>query len=182
MKKLFSLILLTIFLKNADAQKMYIWCPNKLVASPRTEQLKNIEINLLINDTRILTEKSKNECTSDELTNSLFTLIKATYPSATINKLTDGKKKIEDGKIFIEINITAYYATFTTPMWFAQTGYSVKITDSRNGSKKDYSQDIQKEKKFFNVGGYGTAKNNLNKSYMEANMDLLSLLADKLNN
>jgi len=181
MKKLFLIMLLTFILKNVEAQKMYIWCPDQLKSNPRTEQLKNIEINVLINDTRLITEKSKNKCTTEELTSSLFNIFKATYPSATINRVLDNKKKTESGKIFIEINITAYYATFTSPMWFAQTDFSLKITDFRNSTVKEHSHDIHKEKKFFNVGGFATAKNNLNKTYIEANIELLDFISDKLN-
>lgn len=174
-------MLLTLILKNVEAQKMYIWCPEQLNSTPRTEKLKNLEINILINDTRLITEKSKNKCTTEELTSSVFNIIKATYPSATINKVVDNKKKTESGKIFIEINITAYYATFTSGMWFAQTDFSLKLTDNRNSTSIDYSQDIHKEKKFLNVGGFATAKNNLNKTYLEANIELLDFISDKLN-
>ncbi len=174
-------MLLTLIFSNVEAQKMYIWCPNHLKSAPRTEMLKNIEINVLINDTRLITEKSKNKCTTEELGNSLFNIVKSTYPSATINRVLDNKKKTESGNIFIEMNITAYYATFTSPMWFAQTDFSLKITDFRNSSPKEYSHDIHKEKQFFNVGGFATAKNNLNKTYMEANIELLDFISDKLN-
>ena len=174
----FVMVLASPFTK-AHAQKMYIWCPNELTASPRS-QLRDVEINLLINDTRILTSKIKDKCTPEELTNSLFELIKGTYPSAIINRSVDGKKKNEAGKIFIEIDIAAYYATFTSSMWSAQTNYLVKIADSREGSKAEYSREIQKEKRFFNVGGFATAKNNLNKSYLEANIELFDFISDKL--
>lgn len=66
-------------------------------------------------------------------------------------------------------------------MWYAQTDFSIKITDFRNSTAKEYSQDIHKEKKFFNVAGFATAKNNLNKTYLEANIALLDFLSDKLN-
>ena len=93
MKKIIFLVALTILFKNVDAQKMYIWCPNQLTATPRTGQLKNVEINVLINDNRILTDNSKNKCTSEELLNSLYSLIKTTYPSSNINRIIDGKQK-----------------------------------------------------------------------------------------
>lgn len=182
MKNLFLLILFLITVQITNAQKMYIWCPDELTPSPKAEQLKDITIDLLISDSRILTAKVKNKCTSDELKNSLFELIKKTYPSAKINLITDKKSTSENTNFFIEINITAYYATFTSPMWFAQTDLSIKIKSLKSETATILSKDIHKEKKFFNVFGFATAKNNLNKSYIEANIELLDFISDSLNN
>jgi len=180
LKYLFFLALTFIVFENAQAQKMYIWCPNKLNPNPNTEQLKDIEINVLVKDSRLLTGKIKNKCTSEELTNSVFYLIKESYPNATVNQITIKKNKTTNCKILIEIRITAYYATFTSSMWYAQTDFSVSIIDYRKEISNEYLQDIHKEKKFFNLGGSATAKNNLNKSFIEANIELLDFLSDNL--
>lgn len=181
MKKILLIVLLTLMIFYVKAQKMYIWCPEQLNSTPITEKARDLEIDVSINDTRLITEKSKNKCTTAELTGSIFQIIKMTYPLSTINNVVGNKTKTESGKIFIEINIRAYYATFTSPMWFAQTDYSLKITDNRNSTSKEYSQDIHKESSFFNVGGLATAKNNLNKTYIEANIELIDFITDMLN-
>lgn len=182
MKNLFLLICFLSTVQITNAQKMYIWCPDELTPSPKVEQLKDFTIDVIISDFRILTAKVKNKCTSDELRNSIFELLKKTYPSAKFNLITDKKSIGENTSFFIEINITAYYATFTSPMWFAQTDLSVKIKNLKSEATTIFTKDIHKEKRFFNVGGFATAKNNLNKSYIEANIELLDFISDSLNN
>ncbi len=183
MKKILTLITFTLFLlNNVNAQKMYVWCPKPLNPVADTEQLSGIKVNVLVKDSRLLSGKIKNKCTSEQLVNSLFKLIKAKYPSATISKISSKKNQSENCQVLIEINITAYYATFTSPMWYAQVDYSLKINDYRGEETITHNTDIHKEKKFFNMGGFKTAQNNLNKSYIEANTVLLDFIADKLNN
>jgi len=58
----------------------------------------------------------------------------------------------------------------------------VKISDFRNGSITENSQKIEKESSSFNLMGNATGKKNLNKSYLDANIDLLNFLSEKLNN
>lgn len=180
LKYLIFLALALIAFQNAQGQKMYIWCPDKLNPNPNSEHLKDIQIDVIIEDSRLLTSKIKNKCTSEELSNSVFNLIKESYPNAIINQIMSKNKKSTNTKILIEIKITAYHATFTSPMWFAQTGFSVSISDYRKETPIEYLNDIHKEKKFFNLGGFGTAKNNLNKSFIEANIELFDFLSDNL--
>lgn len=180
LKCLFFLSLTFIMFENSQAQKMYIWCPDKLNPNPHSEQLKDIQIDVIIKDSRLLTSKIKNKCTSEELTNSVFSLIKESYTNTNVNRIMSKNNKSPNSKILIEIKITAYYATFTSPMWFAQTGFSVSLSDYRKESQIEYSKDIHKEKKFFNLGGFATAKNNLNKSFIEANIELFDFISDNL--
>lgn len=181
MKKLLFFLFLILTLSKLEAQKLYIWCPEQINPSQRKEQLKNVEINIIINDTRILTENTKNKCTSEELCNSIFQLLKTTYPSSVFTKVNSFDKNISDNKIYIEISINAYYATFETSTWTAKTKYLVKITDFRKNSKQEYSINIEKESSSMNLFGNATAKKNLNKSYLEANIDLLNFISEKLN-
>ncbi len=169
-----------IVFQNAQAQKMYIWCPDKLNPNTNSEHLKDIEIDVIIEDSRLLTSKIKNKCTSEELCNSVFNLIKESYPNSNVNQIMSKNKKSTNSKILIEIKITAYCATFTSPMWFAQTGFSVNLSDYRKETQIENSKDIHKEKFFFNLGGFATAKNNLNKSFIEANIELFNFLSDNL--
>ena len=181
MKTIILLIFSFLCAYNSEAQKMYIWCPNELNPSINTELLQGVEVNIIINDSRLLTSKVKNKCTSDELTKSVFDLIEDSYPNAKIKEVKSKKEKTKDCAILIEVKITAYYATFTSPMWYAQTDFSVAIYDYRSEELNEYSKDIHKEKKFFNAGGFATAKNNLNKTYIEANIELLDFIADNIN-
>lgn len=94
---------LTLIFKNVEAQKMYIWCPDQLNPVPRTEKFKNIEINILVNDTRLITEKTKNKCITEELTCSIFIIIKKSYPSATIIQVADNKKRLKTERYLLKL-------------------------------------------------------------------------------
>ena len=182
MKKSFFSFLFLLILKVSHAQKMFIWCPQNINPIPKIEQLKDVDIIVSINDSRLLSERIRNKCTSEKLTNSIFTIINKSYPSANIVLASKENTPVKNKSVKIKINISAYYATFTAPMWFAQTAYSIHIADLRNAPVKESETDIRVDKKFWNVNGYSTAKNNLNKSYIEANVELLDFISDKLNN
>jgi len=72
MKKIFLQFILICITINLSAQKMYIWCPEQLNTTQRKEQLKNVQVNIIINDTRVLTDNTKDKCTSEELCISIF--------------------------------------------------------------------------------------------------------------
>ncbi|MBL0126177.1 MAG: hypothetical protein IPP83_01700 [Flavobacteriales bacterium] len=175
----FTAVLLFGYTLEAEAQKMYMWCPDELKATPRTDQLRDVEINLMVTDARIVSEKVRDKCSSQELIDGVVRLIKGAYPAARITVLPEGERRAEEGKVMLEVRITSYHATFTSPSWFAMAGFSVKLVDHR-GEQRENSRDISKEKKFFNAGGFATAKNNLNKAYVEACIELLDFISDEL--
>ena len=58
MKKLIGLTFFMFFLSaSLSAQKMYVWCQKDQTPTPRKGFLENREIDLVIFDTRIMTEK-----------------------------------------------------------------------------------------------------------------------------
>lgn len=157
--------------------------------------LENEEIDIVIFDARLLTEKSKVECTPEETTKALSDFIKNSYPSAKLN-LIDSKEYFKDPKpnrITIKIGIAAYHAAFGADIkvgigsigdkfvwgvipegkWNAATGYNAIIYDYRENKELKVIKEIAKVASKPNMGGYITAKNILNTTYMEANQDLL---------
>jgi len=195
MKKILGLtILIVIFSHNAFSQKLYVWCQKEQIPTPRKGFLADKEIDLVVFDGRIMTPKSKIECSSDSIINSLARLIKNTYPSAKINVLSgeDYYKNPKDSIVTIKIAISAYHAAFGADVkvgignvggefswgaipegkWNAVTGYSVKIYDYSNGDKVKRNKDIGKIASRPNTGGYRTAKNILNSTYIEANQEM----------
>lgn len=179
MKQLVFLSFFFLTAIAAPAQKMYVWCPQKISTIPKYNALNNQEISIQLNDNRVLSDKIKDKCSSEEILQGIYNLVRNTYPNAKISRGTGERGKAEEGKIYLEINLTAYYATFTAGVWYATTGYSLKLIDFRK-SKLEFSENIEKQKKSFNVGGMSTAKNNLNKSYIEANTALLDFIFTKL--
>lgn len=198
---IFILLFLILF-QNSYSQKLYVWCQKEQITVPRIEFLADSEIDLVIFDGRILTKNSRIECDSQTTMNSLSELIKLTYPSARINLLETNKyfKNAEKNKITIKIMISAYHAAFGADVkvgignvagqfswgifpegkWNATTGYSIRIYDYKNNDENKFSKEIGKIVSRPNTGGYRTAKNILNDSYIQANQELFSFIDNSL--
>ncbi|OBX25266.1 hypothetical protein LX77_02960 [Gelidibacter algens] len=203
MKKTIGLFILAFIIsQNSHSQKLYIWCQKDQIPTPRSEFLADSDIDLVIFDGRIMTSNSKIECTSQTIKNNLSELIRLTYPSAQINLLETDKyfENAKKNKITIKITISAYHAAFGGDVklgigsvggqfswgifpegkWNATTGYSIKIYDYRDINDNKFSKEIGKIVSRPNTGGYRTAKNILNNSYIEANQELFSFIDNSL--
>ncbi len=199
MKKIIGLTFLMIILSsNIYSQKLYVWCQKEQIPSPRNGFLTDKEIDLVIFDSRTMTEKSKIECTSQEVINSLIDIVEKTYPSANFKILESDQfyQNPKPNKLTIKIAISAYQAAFGADVkvgigsvggnfawgifpegkWNAAAGYSVLIYDYTNGEEKKVTEEIGKVASRPNTGGYRTAKNILNKAYIEANQELFSFI------
>jgi len=187
---------------NLIAQKLYVWCPKEQLLTPRQGFLEKDTVDLVIFDGRILTEKSKIECTSENTVFQLGEFIKKTYPSAIMNILNSSLyyKDPVKNRITIKIGISAYHAAFGADVkvgigivggnfsygmfpegkWNAVTAYTVKIYDTRNNLETKKTKDIYKIASRPNTGGYKTAKNILNTTYLEANKEMLFFIDETL--
>lgn len=195
MKKIAIIISMLALTSNSFGQKLYVWCPKEQLASPRQGFLQNDTIDLAIFDGRILTEKSKVECTSANTIVELQKMLKQNYPSAFFNALStnDYYKDPKPNRITFKIGISAYHAAFGSDIkvgigsvggnfsygvipegkWNGMTAYSVKIYDYRNNREIKKTKDISKISSKPNMWGYKTAKDCLNISYVEANQEML---------
>jgi len=189
------IIALLLITSNLFAQKLYVWCPAEQIPNPRQGFLEKETIDLVIFDGRLLTKNSKIGCTSEKTIAKLTEYIKHTYPSAVINVLTSDQyyKDPVINRITIKIGISAYhaafgaeikggigsvggnfsYAIFPEGKWNALTAYAIKIYDYRNGQEIKKTKDIYKTASKPNIGGYKSAKNILNTTYMEVNQEML---------
>ncbi|MDK2978827.1 MAG: hypothetical protein PWP52_1541 [Bacteroidales bacterium] len=202
MKTKILLIALLLTTSSLFAQKLYVWCPKDQIPTPRQGFLEKDTIDLIVFDGRILTEKSKIECTPENIISLLAEFIKMTYPSAIVNVLNSNLyyKNPVKNRITIKIGISAYHAAFGADVkvgigsvggnfsfgvipegkWNAVTAYAVKIYDYRNSSDLKKTKDIYKIASKPNMGGYITAKNILNTTYIEANKELLFFIDEAL--
>jgi hypothetical protein len=198
------LLIITFILITGSsfAQKLYVWCPKEQIATPRQGFLEKDTIDLVVFDGRILTPESRVECTSEETINELTDFIRRTYPSTTINILNSNQYYNDpaNSRITIKIGISAYHAAFGVDVkvgigsvggnfsygvfpegkWNAITAYAVKIYDYRNNNEIKKVKDIVKTASRPNTGGYRTAKNILNSSYIEANQEMLFFIDETL--
>jgi hypothetical protein len=177
---------------------MYVWCQKDQNPTPRSGFLENKKIDLVIFDSRILTEKSNIKCEGETIINNLVSLIKMTYPSANFNVLESEKyyQNPQENRVTIKIAISAYHAAFGADVkvgigstggefswgifpegkWNSVTGYSIMIYDYSNGEKIKKTVEIGKVASRPNTGGYRTAKNILNTAYLEANQELFGFI------
>lgn len=195
-------LVLIMIASNLFAQKLYVWCPKSQIPTQRKGFLDKDTIDLVVFDGRILTEKSKVECTSENTILQQTDFIKMAYPSTVINVLASNfyyKDPIKN-RITIKIGISAYHAAFGADVkvgigsvggkltygafpegkWNAITAYAVKIYDFRNNAELKKTKDIYKIASKSNMGGYITAKNILNATYIEANQELLFFIDETL--
>ena len=193
--KTLLIIVLLLTTSSLFAQKLYIWCPEDQIPTPRQGFLEKDTIDLVVFDGRILTAKSRIECTPENTISQLTEFIKMSYPSAIVN-VTNTNLYYKDplnNRITIKIGISAYHAAFGADVkigigsvggnfsygifpegkWNAITAYAVKLYDYRNNSDLKKTKDIYKIASKPNMGGYKTAKNILNTTYIEANQELL---------
>lgn len=202
MKAKLTLIFLLLISGNLIAQKMYVWCPKEQLLTPRQGFLEKDTVDLVIFDGRILTDKSKIECTSENTIFQLGEFIKKTYPSAIMNTLNSSfyYKDPLKNRITIKIGISAYHAAFGADVkvgigivggnfsyglfpegkWNAVTAYAVKIYDNRSNLEIKKTKDIYKIASRPNTGGYKTAKNILNTTFIEANQEMLFFIDETL--
>jgi hypothetical protein len=195
MKKITLIISLLALASNSFGQKLYVWCPEEQLAAPRQGFLQNDTIDLVIFDGRILTKKSKVECTSENTIKAIGEIIKQNYPSAFINFIStnDFYKESKLNRITIKISIIAYHAGFGSDIkvgigsfggsfsygvipegkWNGITAYSIKVYDKRNNGEIKITKEISKTSSKSNLWGFRTAKDCLNLSYMEANQEML---------
>lgn len=195
MRTKLALIILLFTSYNLFAQKLYVWCPKEQVPTPRQGFLEKDTIDLIIFDGRILTKNSMVDCTSENTILNLSNFIKATYPSALISFRNSDLyyKDPLKNRITIKIGISAYHAAFGADVkigigsvggnfsfgvfpegkWNAITAYALKIYDYRNNSEVKKVKDISKTGSKPNLGGYISAKNILNTTYIEANQEML---------
>jgi len=200
MRKFIIIISVLALISNSFAQKLYVWCPAEQLASPRRGLLQNDTIDLVLFDGRILTDKSKVECTAENTIVELQKILKQNYPSALFNMLStsDYYKDPNPKRITFKIGILAYHAAFGSDVkigigsmggnfsygafpegkWNGITAYSVKIYDYRNNLEIKKIKDISKIASKPNMWGYKSAKDCLNTSYMEANQELLFFIDD----
>lgn len=201
--KIRLLVILSVLITNVSfAQKLYIWCPEELTTTPRQGFLDKNTIDLAVFDGRILTPKSRVKCTPENTIKQFTEYIKRSYPSAIINTLSADQyynNPVTD-RITIKISISAYhaafgadvklgignvngnfsYAVFPEGKWNAITSYAVKIYDYRKGKEIKKTKEIYKTASKPNIGGYLTAKNILNTTYLEATQELLLFIDDTL--
>lgn len=96
------------------AQKLYVWKPKKQQVSVRPFYQKTDTIDVIIFDGRIINEKSKVECTSEEVINEFQDIFRQAYSNATliIHNSKDYYKKAYPNHLTIKVGIAAYHAGF----------------------------------------------------------------------
>ena len=203
MKKRYLLLILCLLCSvTTFSQKLYVWCPEDQNINQREYFLENETVAVVVFDSRTIPDKSKIECTRENVLKSIQENIKKAYPSAVINQLDDSEfhKKSEDGSVTIKIDISAYHAGFGKDInvaigsvggefsfgfipkgkWNALTRLNVTIFDNRNDSKQKYSDEIMEIESKSNMLGYKSAKDCLKVTYATVIQRMLSFIDKSL--
>lgn len=166
--KLGVVALLLTLSNNTYSQKDYVWCPDEVSVAADPTTFQNKRVTLVVHDSRVLSTKGKQKCTSREIQEAVASVVRSSCPNAVF---VDDSSEVK-----IEIWIKSYSAIFTSPVWYAKTAVSVRVDV---GGKIGEVRDFQVDNKFFNVGGFTTAKNNLNKSYKSVVSELIAYILTK---
>jgi len=200
MKNLLLIIFLLIGYAT-KAQKIYVWCPENYQVKPRIDLRKNDTINVVFFDGRSIPPKNKIECSSEQIIQTLFSQLKATYPAAILVQRPESdyyKKNLARQSVLIKIGIAAYHAGFGTDIsggigmvgghfstmvfpkgqWNAITSYYVQIFVGDKTTTKEISNVSSKS----NMWGYKSARNALNECYNKSTGELLFFLDEQLSN
>jgi hypothetical protein len=199
--KNFLLITFLLIGLTSRAQKIYVWCPENYHVKPRIDLRKNDTISVIFFDGRSVPPKNKIECSSEQITQTLFSQLKAAYPSVILVLRPESdyyKKNVDSKSILIKIGIAAYHAGFGTDIssaigmvgghfstmvfpkgqWNAITSYYVQIFAVGKISTKEISNVSSKS----NMLGYKSAKNALNECYNKSTGELLFFVDEQLSN
>ncbi|MBL1408811.1 hypothetical protein [Sphingobacterium faecale] len=185
-------LLLLILIANvsfSNAQKLYVWCPEYVQAPPRSDISSLDTVKVAFFDARILNEKSKIECTSETLIESIFEQIKQVYPNIYFVKDNSLYRSKESKGTLLKIGISAYHAGFGTDisagigivggnlstmiipkgMWNASTIFYTEIIKNST-SNQEMISNIGSQS---NIWGYKSARKALNESYIKSLQQLL---------
>jgi hypothetical protein len=165
---------------SAVGQKQYMWCPDEVTPSPRPDALKGLVVDVVFTDARVLTSKVKDKCESTTIANAFVASLQKAFPSASIALASSPDGRGGQGRILVEVSLTAYSASFLSANWMASVGLSVRTTDFRVESVHGDAHQIAKERKAFNMGGMATAKKNLMLAYVDTTTELIDYLATRL--
>jgi hypothetical protein len=201
MKRLLFTLLLLYVGYAANAQKIYVWCPENYQIKARVGLRKDDTIKVVFFDGRSIPPKNKIECTTEQVIQALFSQLKSAYPSAILVLQPESeyyKKNTDSKSVMIKIGIAAYHAGFGTDIsggigmvgshfttmvfpkgqWNAITAYYVQIFVGEKATTKEISNISSKS----NMWGYKSARNALNECYNKSTGELLFFLDGQLSN
>ena len=143
--------------------------------------LKDVELSIVFNDSRVYEKKLKEKCTKTEVFDEFVNSFERTYPNAKITVLEENKFEEDPlkGNITLKIDFKKYDVTFYTGTYIANTKYEVKIFDYRNEEKMITDTTIMGEGTQVNLLGYKSAKISSNSSFKQA-FDSFATMLDKL--
>lgn len=189
MKKYLVFVLAMFVFQMASSQKLYIWKPKDLNTIPRSEVLKSDTLVVSFFDGRIINDKSKVECSSDDLQYSILKELKETYPNTIVirdNSIYHKKDHLD--KKILKIGISAYQAGFGVEVnsgigvfggaispiivpqgkWNALTVLIVNANNLKESASKTISNSSSRNNTF----GYKSSKSALDEAYTSSLQEL----------
>lgn len=172
------LVLFFVGLVNLSfSQKLYVWCPTYLPdLELQNEILNDSNIDVIIKDTRILTHRSKIKCLSESIQSSVVELIALNFPKSRVQLIEESKMDRSTAKLIIMIEMNNYNSHFSSPLWYGQTGFVVKITNRFLAENQTKSKEIHWITREQNMWGLKSGKKALQYSFELAANDLINFI------
>jgi hypothetical protein len=159
------------------SQKLYVWCPTYLPDLELQSQiLKDSNIDVIIKDTRILTNRSKIKCLSESIQSSIVELIALNFPKSKVQLIEESKMESSTAKLIVMIEMNNYNSHFSSPLWYGQTGFVVKITSRFLAENQTKSKEIHWITREQNFKGLKSGKKALQYSFELAANDLIQFI------
>jgi hypothetical protein len=159
------------------SQKLYVWCPTYLPEIELENDILNgSKIDVIIKDTRITTKKSKIKCLSESIQTSIIELIALNFPKSQVQLIDESKMDKSTARIIIMIEMNNYNSHFSSPLWYGQTGFDVKIINRFLPDNQTKSKDIYWIAREQNTLGTNSGKIALQNSFEMAANDLIRFI------
>lgn len=174
------LVLCFVWVVNFSfSQKLYVWCPTYLPEMGLNNNVLNgSSIDVIIKDKRIFTKRSKINCLSESIQTSIVDLIALNFPKSKIQLIDDSKVDSSSANILVEIDMNHYNSHFSSPLWYGQTGFLVKLTNRDSIENKMFSKDIHWITREQNLWGFKSGKKALQYSFELAANDLINFISE----
>ncbi len=178
MKKTYLGILFFICMHALHAQKTYVWYPSRIPEFELDSQsFKDLVIDVIIKDTRVIPPRSKVYCSPEELEKAVLELLTLNFPHSKVNKIEESNSANSSARVVVTITLKSYFAKFSSPLWYGQTGFEVKVTNRFLESNQTESKEIEWITRENNWWGYKSARKALQYAFDLAAEDLVNFIS-----
>ena len=111
MKKIYLGILFIICIHALHAQKTYVWYPSRIPEFELDSQsFKDLVIDVIITDTRVILPRSKVYCSPEELEKAVLELLTLNFPHSKVNKIEESNSANSSARVIVTITLKIFFS------------------------------------------------------------------------